>query len=253
MKRNCSGFTLVELLVATSMVGILSIGLATLSVTALSATAGSKQTAEALNEMRTANSYMADNIRQGNYIYPSGSISLNGSECKVDNHCLAFTRPDAENGAIAKCLLIVYKFDSRANLGDDFKVTLSAADSTWADKNTWYLGEYQNRYDKDSDDTCVGNRPSTITGASQVILDYVARSDGYAGGPTYQLFTLHPSAPAAPAQVTLQLRQARQFGNKVIYIPASAAALEAHPNATSTEKSGEAGFLQTTVTLRNAS
>ncbi len=253
MKRNCSGFTLVELLVAASMVGILSIGLAIISVTALSATAGNKQTAEALNEMRIANSYIADNIRQGNYIYPIGSISLNGSGCKIDNRCLVFTRPHAENGAIAKCLLIIYKFDSRAKLGDDFKVTLPSADSTWADKNTWYLGEHQNRYDKDSDDMCIGNRPSTIIGTPQVILDYVARSDGHAGGPIYQLFTIHPAAPAVPTRVTLQLRQARQFGNKVIYIPASAAALEIHPNATSTEKSGEAGFLETTVTLRNAS
>jgi hypothetical protein len=51
-----------------------------------------------------------------------------------------------------------------------------------------------------------------LTGTPQVILDYVARSDGHAGGPIYQLFMLHPAAPAAPTQVTLQLRQAQQFG-----------------------------------------
>jgi prepilin-type N-terminal cleavage/methylation domain-containing protein len=266
MKRNSSGFTLIELIVAASIVGILSISLATISVNALTSTANTNQTAEALNELRTANSYIADNIRQASYIYPeSAKIKLpDGSLCEfasISERCLAFIRPkpDASGsitqdalGSIKNELLIIYKFEDRSKLDKDSKVC-----DLWADgaskcavpptsfaSPVWYLKEYQ--YSFSSEDST----PTDISGkglTSSTILDYVDK--GYDSSLSKDKYD-KPFTLTGKNQVTLKLRQTRQVGGRQFYVPADSTA-GAPQNATATKSKEQAGFLQTTVTLRN--
>jgi prepilin-type N-terminal cleavage/methylation domain-containing protein len=266
MKRNASGFTLIELIVAAAIVGILAISLATVSVNALTSTASTNQTAEALNELRTANSYIADNIRQASYLYPESiNIKLpDGSLCEFAStsaRCLAFIRPkpDASGsiaqdalGSIKNELLIVYQFEDRSKLDSDSKVCDSWADgaakcaaapASFASP-VWYLKEYQ--YPFSSDDPM----PTDLSGkalTSSVILDYVDK--GYNSSLSADKYD-QPFTLTGKNQLTLKLRQTRRVGGQQLYIPANPAA-GAAPNATATKSEGQAGFLQTTVTLRN--
>jgi prepilin-type N-terminal cleavage/methylation domain-containing protein len=266
MKRNSSGFTLIELIVAASIVGILSIGLATVSVNALTSTANTNQTAEVLNELRVANSYMADNIRQASYIYPETiSIKLpDGSLCEfasTSKRCLAFIRPKPDasgsitqdaSGLIKNELLVIYQFEDRSKLDQDSK----ACDS-WADgapkcaaapasfaSPVWYLKEYQ--YPFSSNDSM----PTDLSGevlTPSIILDYVDK--GYNSSLGKNKYD-KPFTLTGTDQVTLKLRQTRRIGGQQLYVPADSAA-GAPQNATATKSKAQAGFLQTTVTLRN--
>ncbi len=242
MPRKNLGFTLIELLISISLVGLLSLGLASIAVFALSAVTKAKQVADAVEEMAIINHFMADYIREADYIYPN-SVSFTTSNlsllyniqltCELNsltNPCLAITRPKYTSNAGSKldsCEFIAYRYGPRSelkspSLGVGNTALSSLAEDTWADSHTWYLAEYRRTYPLDTTSTtgsqapngglnkCATNRPSALVALTnvdgQLLMDYADPSNRQPFG-------------ISGNQVSLRLRQRRLVLDQDLRIP----------------------------------
>lgn len=139
------GFTLVELLVAIVILGVVLTGLLSLITGTLKFSTVSVSTSDRLRELNDVTGYMADSIRRSVHLVESSTINpasaTNGGACNIDDHdCFSVVVPEAVDGAaIDKYLQLFYRIEPR---GQERLENYKAADA-WADENTYVILEYR--------------------------------------------------------------------------------------------------------------
>ncbi len=132
------GISMIEVLIAILILGTVLTALLRLTVGSLTFSAISVSTAERLQELNDATSYVADNLRRAKGV--ETSLTVNGQNCDITSYnCLAVVIPASQSGStIDTELLLVYRLEPRSSLGTNYKVP-----DSWADANTLVLMEYR--------------------------------------------------------------------------------------------------------------
>jgi prepilin-type N-terminal cleavage/methylation domain-containing protein len=138
MRRQ--GFTLVELLVAIAVLGVVVGVLITVTAGTLTFSARVISDAERLAELRDVTGYMSDNIRRARAVLTDTTV--NGARCNIADGpgaCFALVVPEARNSeAIDTYLFLAYRIQPRSELGALYKLA-----DAWADANTYVIQEYR--------------------------------------------------------------------------------------------------------------
>lgn len=138
MRRQ--GFTLVEVLVAIAVLGVVIGVLITVTAGTLTFSARVISDAERLAELRDVTGYMGDNIRRARAVFTNSTV--NGTRCNIADgpgSCFALVVPEArESDAINTYLFLAYRIQPRSELGALYKLA-----DAWADANTYVIQEYR--------------------------------------------------------------------------------------------------------------
>lgn len=138
-----AGLTLVELLVAMALIGIVFAMITNWQVSTLNISTRTNATSQRLSDLNDVTGYVGDRVRAALRVRTATSgLSVNtgtGATCATERPCLAVVLPDPnDNGQINKYVLYVYRIDPRSVLNADDKVT-----DTWAETNVAVLREYR--------------------------------------------------------------------------------------------------------------
>lgn len=136
--------TLIELLVAMAVLGIIFTAILSWQGFTIQASANATSTADQLRKLNDVTGYLGDRVRAAQGIRTAGftvnpSSAVGAGACNATYPCLALLVPEASAGtAISRCLYLIYRIEPRSALSDADK----AADA-WADENTKILREYR--------------------------------------------------------------------------------------------------------------
>lgn len=187
MTKRRNGFTLVELLIAIVILGVVLVGLLSLITGTLSFSSVSVSSSDRVRELNDVTGYIADRVRGAiNYVPNSSlpSLQLNGASCNEDAAMPCFGAVVGFDNDVSKPGLDAFEFFGyrvipRSDLGADYK-----QDDSWADTNTYVIQEYRRWICTSIDDApCSGEPPkpasyATISGAQPaLVLDGLVLTD----------------------------------------------------------------------------
>ena len=148
MSGKHAGFTIVEVLVAVFILGIVLTGLLSLVTGTLNFSTVAVSSSDRIRELNDVTGYLGDKIRGASEVVVSGSeINIasapNGGICEIDDSttpCFSVVVPEATSGTgIDKYTQFFYRIEPRSALPDEYKVA-----NSWADDNTYIIKEYRN-------------------------------------------------------------------------------------------------------------
>jgi prepilin-type N-terminal cleavage/methylation domain-containing protein len=178
---NASGFTIVELLVATAVLGILLSALIFFTTSTLRFSQIARSQSDFIQELSDVTGYIGDNVRRAALVSTDGTVSVNGNSCNISNTsnpCIVLVVPeDTGAGGGLNYLLLAYRVEARTALPD-----AQRTDNAWADANTEIIREYRTTLCSAcalSDVLTSGTLTNTtITGATELyVLDLLALND----------------------------------------------------------------------------
>jgi len=214
MRRQ--GFSLVEVLVAIAVLGVVIGVLITVTASALTFSARAISDAERFAELRDVTGYMSDNIRRARAILTDTTV--NGARCNIADGlsaCFALVVPEARNSeAIDTYLFLAYRIQPRSELGALYKLA-----DAWADANTYVIQEYRRVICSPTTTPCSGSPAvpptplPTISGARPYLV-----LDGLAFDNLTQAFSYDP----ANRKLTLTLQVKQLHRGVVHFTPQSA-------------------------------
>ena len=155
-----TGFTLIEVLVAMGLLGIILMLIMNWQMSTLSISTRTNALTRSLNDLNDLTGYVGDRVRSAVRVHmATGSLSINGKACTTDNPCLAVVLPETRNdGEIRKYNLFVYRMDPRSEASADFIQT-----DSWADTNVAVLHEYRSEDSGSNITNCVVYDPGPTT------------------------------------------------------------------------------------------
>lgn len=214
MRRQ--GFSLVEVLVAIAVLGVVIGVLITVTASTLTFSARAISDAERLAELRDVTGYMSDNIRRARAVLTDTTV--NGARCNIADGlsaCFALVVPEARNSeAIDTYLFLAYRIQPRSELGALYKLA-----DAWADANTYVIQEYRRVICSPTTTPCSGSPAvpptplPTISGARPYLV-----LDGLAFDNLTQAFSYDP----ANRKLTLTLQVKQLHRGVVHFTPQSA-------------------------------
>ncbi|MBB5233829.1 PulJ/GspJ family protein [Deinococcus budaensis] len=161
MKRQHtqSGLTLVELLVAMALIGIVFAMITNWQVSTLNISTRTNATSQRLSDLTDVTGYVGDRVRSALRVRVATSgLTVNGTACSADRPCLAVVLPEnTASGVITRYNLYVYRIDPRSLVNADDK----SAD-TWAESNVAVLREYRSENSGSSPSNCVPAATATF-------------------------------------------------------------------------------------------
>ncbi len=176
------GFTLLELLVALALLGVLGGLLLGLLQGTGRASSAARQVAELLAEYKDAMGYLVDTLAEARVLLPNATV--NGTSCAPPG-CLALLLPRGDG----RCDLRAYRLDSRSSIG-------FLPRDPWADGNLRVLREFRLGG--------VGCGETAFSNAQPfLLLDYVGLLEFRLGG----------------NWVALTVQLALQDGNRTLFLP----------------------------------
>lgn len=160
------GFTLVEMLISMSVLTVVLTAVVSIMIGTLRFSAATTSTADRLEELNGASAYVSDTLRRAVSVFSSIPVTANGTSftcAYASGDCLATIVPEAQAGdAIDSYVFLAYRLEPRSNLGSDYKVP-----NSWADSNTRVLMEYRQELCGPSTGVCAGvPNPTSISGAT---------------------------------------------------------------------------------------
>lgn len=214
MRRQ--GFSLVEVLVAIAVLGVVIGVLITVTASALTFSARAISDAERFAELRDVTGYMSDNIRRARAILTDTTV--NGARCNIADGlsaCFALVVPvERESDTINTYLVLAYRIQPRSELGALYKLA-----DAWADANTFVIQEYRRVICSPTTTPCSGSPAvpptplPTISGARPYLV-----LDGLAFDNLTQAFSYDP----ANRKLTLTLQVKQLHRGVVHFTPQSA-------------------------------
>ncbi|MDL2344039.1 type II secretion system protein [Deinococcus sp. MIMF12] len=154
------GLTLVEMLIAMAIMGVVLVLVTNWQVSTLSISTRTNAMSQRLSDLTDVTGYVGDRVRSALRVRvaQSGSgIKINGSDCTDDNPCLLVVLPEnTDTGVITKYNLYVYRIAPRSDVNADFKVT-----DEWAEDAVVILNEYRSEDSGSSPANCVPNTSTT--------------------------------------------------------------------------------------------
>lgn len=234
MKKGQAGLTLVELLVAMALIGIVFAMVSNWQVSTLSISTRTNAMSQRLTELNDVTGYVGDRVRSaitvrtGGFTVNAASAS-NSGQCDATTPCLAVLVrvEEAESsgaGVVYKrsFLRLIYRVESRSTWSatDQDKVANAWADN--ADNKIVILREYRERCAigaDPSDPDCsafVNNfsKVSTFAGLNRYLVADHLTSVNQAGG------TITPFAyNTATKTITLAFQSKQRVQNRVEYMP----------------------------------
>ncbi len=144
MKRD--GFTLVEILIAIVILGVVLSGLLSLTTGTLNFSTVAVSSSDRIRELNDVTGYLADSIRRAVHVVETSTINPasapNSGVCKVSEHtCFAVVVPETVDGTtIDKYTQLLYRIEPRKQVPrlNNYKVA-----DVWADDNTFVILEYR--------------------------------------------------------------------------------------------------------------
>lgn len=186
---KAKGLTLLEILVALSVLAIFTVALLAFTQSTLASNRLARTQAQLLEELKDAAGYLADTLQEAKVVLDSATV--NGGTCRPPG-CLATLLPNGPN-----CNLRAYSLEARSRVSNDYKTP-----DPWADNNTRMLREYR-----------LTGQSCTATSFSNaqpyVVLDLVDLYDS----PGF--FAVSRS----PLKVILNVRLKARAGNRTLYVP----------------------------------
>ena len=182
--RDTRGLTLIEMLIAAAIMGIVLAVIVSLLSGTLRFSSVAYSSAERLREMNDVTGYLSDSVRRASDVLTSGT-SLNGQSCDISdaaNPCFSVVVPEASAGpTIDTYRQLFYRLEARSVLPADYKVA-----NTWADANTYVIKEYRHLLcDADAVtsapdcDAATSNAQATLTGVPwYLIIDGLTLANG---------------------------------------------------------------------------
>ncbi|NTY00255.1 prepilin-type N-terminal cleavage/methylation domain-containing protein [Deinococcus sp. JMULE3] len=232
--RREAGLTLIEILIALGIMGVVMVLITNWQTDTLNLTTRTNATGRGLTELNDLTGYVGDRVRAAQRVRVATSgLSVNsgsGNACSTLNPCLAAVLPDTDlmTGTVTRYVLYVYRLEKRS------VVTLDKTPDDWAESNVQVLREYRSGDTATTPVNCVpaaGQTFETATGAGcadmrnlagltsvggfnpYVVADYLTPADQLPGG----------AAPfewnAATRSVTLRVQFRQQAGGRVTTLP----------------------------------
>lgn len=138
MKAN-TGLTLVELLVALALMGLIFVLLTSWQASTLSLSTHSAALSHSLAEMNDTTGYLAGRLRAAVRVrVATANLSINGAACTNETPCLALVVPEDDPGGMTRYHLHTYRLEARSRVSPADKVT-----DPWAEANVQVLREYR--------------------------------------------------------------------------------------------------------------
>lgn len=251
-RRHVQAFTLIELLIALLLVGIILAAVVYVNIETVRASASLQARNQLLPELQMAQNYMAGKLKQAAYIFPNGSniqMSVSGATTAKPpggsagsiynwvvgtDPIIAFVLPPktvtSGNCATATTMTtsnFCYAFYAfYAMKRDAFVAATSFADDPGTnganDASSWVLVEYRAYYNT------AGFLPSTTSiptgNTGQLLMDFLPAQ--YAG--VTKLFTINAAAAAAnqfagSTTVTINLAALQNVASQVVRLPSNLA------------------------------
>lgn len=220
---SAKGFTIVELLVATAVLGILLSALIFFTTSTLRFSQIARSQSDFIQELSDVTGYIGDNIRRAALVSTDGTVSVNGNSCDIsdtDNPCIVLVVPeDTGAGGGLNYLLLAYRVEPRTALPD-----AQRTDNAWADDNTKIIREYRTTLCNGCALAAVAgggtlNNPN-VTGATELfVLDLLALNDD---GTVLGSGDLPFRYDAATGEMTLTLRLQDRVRSQVRTYPQDA-------------------------------
>ena len=216
--RRTTGLSLVELLLAMAIVGIVLSALLSLTVGTTRVMQTTSSTADVLRDLSDVTGYIGDNIRRARHVLPTATV--NGESCAVTAAlpCFALVIGDIEGTGndINRYRFAAYRVVPRVSLPATFK-----ADDAWADANTYAIVELRTVLCAPGPTPCSSATQltgTTITGAeSFLVFDGLSLTTaGLVTGTTQPPFTHVPDSN----RVTVRLRAVQRIRGEVRHSPA---------------------------------
>lgn len=186
------GFSLLEVLVALALLGLLAAALLTFTQGVLAANQAARAQAELNETLKDAVGYLADTLQGASDLKASETLLVNQNSCSTPS-CLVAVFPGSPD-----CPVRAYRLVDRTALPPGFKDP-----DPWADRNTRVLLEY---------------RGTAACTASEFTLDgpylVLDRVDVYTTPPFFSLAT-------SPLRVSVALRLKTQAAGRTVYAPRS--------------------------------
>lgn len=143
-KQGEGGLTLVELLVAMAIMGIVFVLVTNWQVSTLSISTRTNALSQRLSDLTDVTGYVGDRVRAAVRVRAASSNSLTvntgtGSACSTERPCLAVVLPrPSATGEVTQYDLHIYRVEPRSVVNEADKVA-----DTWAETNVQVLREYR--------------------------------------------------------------------------------------------------------------
>lgn len=168
-----TGFTLIEVLIAMGLLGIILMLIMNWQMSTLSISTRTNALTRSLNDLNDLTGYVGDRVRSAVRVRVATSgLSINGKACTADNPCLAVVLPEPRSdGEIRKYNLFVYRMDPRSEANADFVTT-----DSWADTNVAVLNEHRSEDSASSIVNCVIYDPTAVPPVARTTFEASASS-----------------------------------------------------------------------------
>lgn len=237
MKTNL-GFTLVELLIAMAIVGVIFVLILNWQTSTLQISTRANTLADQLSELNDLTGYVGDRVRSAEAVRLNG-FSVNGDSCDSTTPCLAVLSltEDVSGTTVTRTWnRLVFRVEPRSGW-----TSLDKVNDTWADtaaNRIVIVREYRDTCTETAAPplNCVGVTPALsvatykdgFLGANlggmnpQLVADNLTSSDQ--GGSAIVPFSLQfPSKPLGPGNpVVLTFQSKRNTRGQVTFVPATA-------------------------------
>jgi prepilin-type N-terminal cleavage/methylation domain-containing protein len=150
-KTKTQGFTLVELLIAMAIAGVIIMAVLSWQLASTDASIRSNALVQSLSELNDLTGYVGDRVRSAEGIRVN-DFKINGKVCDSTTPCLALLAPQDRGASDRKWLYLVYRLEKRADWTSVYKV-----ENAWADKaenKIMVLREYRKSCDLTAPGVC---------------------------------------------------------------------------------------------------
>lgn len=254
-----AGFTLVEMLVVTALLGVVLLALSQTFVSGSQTTTLALGRAELQQETVNAQQLVASRVREAWYVFPPAqTLALGSGELRrnplastasgnwtVGTHpILAMVLPPRETpSATNVCSTSTSEFCYRFYAYYPVRRSVWVAGSSGAsnpgsdavnDASVWVLAEYRDYYYESNPPTTAPSSltlPPTSGSDANLLSDYVAVTTNAGSGANYRMFDYALSSSGAVVGVKINLATQRQMSGRVVRLPdpAGAYALSVYP------------------------
>lgn len=152
--RGHGGLTLVEVLVALAILGIILMLVTTWQTQTLQITTRTTTLAEQFAELSDLSGFVGDRVRSALRVrVATAGLTVNsgaGNACSLSSPCLALVIPQfAAAGSLPRYSLFVYRMQARS------AVTLDKVPDAWAETNVQVMREFRSQDTGSTPSTCV--------------------------------------------------------------------------------------------------
>jgi len=144
VKRQQAGLTLIELLVAMALIGIVFAMITNWQVSTLNISTRTNAVSQRLSDLNDVTGYVGDRVRSGVKIETSpgtGTFTVNGQTCDATSPCLAVLVPEEVTASGSTTIwyrTLIYRLDPRSEI-----LPLDGVADSWATDNVRVLREYR--------------------------------------------------------------------------------------------------------------